>query len=294
MDGIVVFLNGRRGMAVVESMRRAGHGIDAVVLPTGQESQLGDDLRARDLTAWPTDDANSEAFVDDLRRRAPNLVVVSGFSTILRRPVFEVPELGAINLHGGRLPDYRGGSPLNWQIINGESRIGISVLRVDEGIDTGDLLASASFELGADDTIADVHERANALFPGLVLQVLDRFDSGDLSGTPQDAAAGCYWHQRSEADGRLRPVVVDGRQACDLIRAVTRPYPGAYCYDGERKVRIYKAALPEMVIRGVPGRVCYVERRGPYVVCRDRAILLQEYEIEGEEGEKLRHGVHLH
>lgn len=293
MDRIVVFLNGGRGMAVVKAVHKAGHGIDAIVAPAAKAGALSGEIEGLGLACWPVENVNDDAFIAELAARSPQLVLVAGFSTILRQPVLDVPALGAINLHGGRLPEYRGGSPLNWQIINGEGRIGISVLRVDEGIDTGDILAEGGFEIGADSDIAEVHERANGLFPQLVLEVLERFDRGEHAGRKQSRDEGGYWHQRNEGDGRLRWERMTARQVHDLVRAVTRPYPGAFGFRGDDKIRVFETGLPEMRIHGVPGRVCYVQGQGPFVVCSDRAVLLRDYHIENEADGRLRHGVHL-
>jgi methionyl-tRNA formyltransferase len=293
MDRIVVFLNGGRGIALVAALHQAGHGIDAVVLPAGRADVLGPDIAAIGVKVWPVENVNEDAFVQKLRAAAPKLVIVAGFSTILGQAILSVPVHGAINLHAGRLPAYRGGSPLNWQVINGEADIGVSVLRVDEGIDTGDILAVGAFDLGPGADIAEVHEQANALFPKLVLQVLQRFDGGNFAGEMQRPDVDGYWHQRNEADGRLHWDRLSMHEAYNLVRAITRPYPGAFCYLGDQTVRVLAATVPEMRIHGVPGRVCHVQGRGPYVICRDFGILLREYQIEGQPGRRLPHGVHL-
>jgi methionyl-tRNA formyltransferase len=293
MKGIVVFLNGNRGLAVVDAICRAGHRVDLAVCPPTKADSLCESLVSLGVTPLPVADVNTEAFVNQLGGMAPQLLIVAGYSTILRRPLLSTPTHGAINLHGGRLPDYRGGSPLNWQIINSEDQIGISVIRLDQGIDTGDILAAGAFDLGPEDDIAGVHENANALFPELVLNVLTRFDSGDFGGKPQDPDRGHYWHQRNDADGRLHWDRMTALEVQNLVRAVTRPYPGAHCQIGSNNLRVYACATTTMTIRGVPGRVCYVQGQGPFVICRDKAVLLGDYQIEEDLGARLRHGTYL-
>lgn len=293
MDRIVLFLNGSRGIALAAALHQAGHGVDLVVMPVRKAENIEPEIAAIGMKVWPVADVNDAAFIKALHDAAPKLMILAGFSTIFRPEILSVPVYGTINLHGGRLPAYRGGSPLNWQIINGEPRIGVSVLRVDEGIDTGDILATDEFELAPEATIAEVHERANALFPKLVLQVLQHFDDGDFGGTVQRPEEGGYWHQRNEADGRIHWDRLSAWEAYNLVRAVSWPYPGAYSHLGDRKVRIMAATMPEMQIHGATGRVCYVKGQGPYVVCRDAAILLREFQIEGEPGGRLPHGIYL-
>jgi len=293
MDRIVVFLNGERGLSLLEEMRQSRHCVDAVVLPEGKAAILGPKITAAGIKAWPVADVNDTGFLRELYSVAPKLVIVAGFSTILRPAVLSVPEYGVINLHAGRLPAYRGGSPLNWQIINDEPRIGLSVIRVDEGIDTGDILAAGAFDLEPEADIAKVHEQANAMFPSLVFQVLQSFDRGDFAGEKQRSEGSGYWHQRNDLDGRLHWAQVSAREAYNLVRAITRPYPGAFCFLGDKKVRILATTEPAMRLHGVPGRVCYVQGQGPYVICRDAGILLSEYEIEGQACKRLPQGVCL-
>lgn len=125
VKGIVLFYNGERGKAVRKALFGAGHEIQVAFTPQ----------------AFPT--------VDQLRAEAPLLSIVAGFPIIFKKDMIGVPKYGTINCHAGPVPNYRGGSPLNWQIINGETQIWVSLLRMDEGLDTGPVIASTSFKLEA-------------------------------------------------------------------------------------------------------------------------------------------------
>ena len=207
--------------------------------------------------------------------------------------MIEAPELGTINLHAGRLPEYRGGSPLNWQIINGEREAGISVVRMGHDIDSGEVLAEERIPISEAVTIADLHERAHALFPDLVLDVVGRFERGKLDGRSQATGNIGYWHQRNDDDGRIDWRHLMARQVFDLVRAVTRPYPGAFAdLDGQR-LRIYSVEIPERIIHGVPGRIVWVLGQGPYVVCRDRAVLLKDFALADGTRPRLATGMRL-
>jgi methionyl-tRNA formyltransferase len=294
MDRIVLFLNGARGEAVLEALIGARHGVTAVVTPTAMPSagsqRTLEDHGAAHLVRKNVNDA---AVIAELASFAPDLFVVAGFSTILTEPVFSLPKLGTINLHAGRLPKYRGGSPLNWQLINGEQEIGTSVLQVDAGIDTGAVLAEAAFPLGDRDTIADLHERANTLFPELVLKCVAGLEDGTLVPRVQDEASAEYWHQRNDLDGHIDFRSSTAVQADRMIRALTRPYRGAWSLYNGTRVRLFAAEFPGISLRGVPGRICYVQGQGPYVVCRDGALLVTNYELEGDSNGRLRHGDRL-
>lgn len=295
MDRLCVFLNGDRGVAALDALIGAGHGVSHVFLPDGrQDSAALAPLRGRsEFTFRPVKDVNAADFVAELRALQPALSIVAGYSTIFQQALIGVPTHGTVNLHAGRLPGYRGGSPLNWQILNGDDSAGISVIQMDTGIDTGDVLAEAELPIGPDDTIADLHTRANQVFPELVLAVIDAIASGNLERRVQNDEQACYWHQRNDADGRIDWAGRTARDVHNLIRAITRPYPGAHTRLGDLKVRIRGSALLDFALRGVPGRVVWLQGRGPYVVCRDRAILITDYAAPDRPEFRLPHGAQL-
>lgn len=289
MLGLYVFLNGDRGLSVLTALRYAGHEVRKVVIPPG--NAMARPCREMGVEVLEVTNVNSADFVAVIRADAPELLVIAGFSTIIKGPVISAARLGAINLHAGRLPQYRGGSPLNWQIIQGERVAGLSIIQVDEGIDTGDILAEAELEIGPNEAIADLHLRANQIFPCLVMEVVAGLEAGTLVGRRQDPQQAGYWHQRNDRDGLLRPREMTADQALRMIRALTRPYPGAYLRVNNDIVRILAARLPkDFVLRGVPGRICRIQGGGPYVVFRDHAIELADWEIGGQACAPLQNG----
>ena len=294
MDGIVVFCNGARGAAVLRAIAQAGHGASRVFVPLSRTHQdaIVDACAAAGTTLEAVEDVNSASFARAFRATSTQLLLVAGFSSILREPLLSCAAHGAINLHAGRLPEYRGGSPLNWQIINGESTAGLSVIRLNQGIDTGPLLAEAEIVIGKDDTIADMHARANELFPKLTLEVLAGLDAGTLKSRTQDESRARYWHQRNDDDGRIDWSRHTAAEVHNLVRGLTRPYPGAFSELAGKRVRIFRSALPDRRIHGVPGRICYLQGDGPYVVCADCALLLLDY-VLGDGDARLPQGGHL-
>ena len=205
----------------------------------------------------------------------------------------EIPRLGAINLHAGKVPEYRGGSPLNWQIINNEEYAGLSILYLQSGIDCGDVLATTSLPIQATDTIVSLHQKANELFPGLVLGVLRKFDQGHFEATPQSQDGACYWHQRTDLDGKLNPREMTAAKVNNVVRALTRPYPGAWAFCEDEVIRIFSVSIPSTDLRGTPGRVCFVSGRGPYLICKDKSLLLEDYVMSGGKGSRLQNGMFL-
>lgn len=293
MDGIIVFAAGARGVAVIERLMSDGHSVAGIVMPGGRSpSPLIADLAKRTgchLSA--PENVNAPIFLDLLAHRGVELSVVAGFPTIFSQALIDLPVHGTINLHAGRLPAYRGGSPLQWQIINGEARAGISVIRMDAGIDTGPILGEESFDIPAGSDISDLQTLADQKFADLTSRCVTALAEGTAQERVQSGEA-AYWHQRNEADGRIDFARMTARQVTDLVRAITRPYPGAFAFMGRQPVRFWRVSVAEIAMRGIPGRIVRLQGKGPYLMCKEGAILAEEFEVEDGEG-RLRTGQRL-
>lgn len=290
MDNIIIFLNGDRGLAVAEEVARTGHQVSAIVHGKPLSSELS--CRALKITKeiFFLQDVNSEESMGLFSSRCPRLFIVAGYAQIFSAELISLPLLGTINLHAGRVPQYRGGSPLNWQLINGERYAGISILRMTEGIDSGEVLAKADFKIGKNDDISLLHDKANKLFPKLVIDVLIRFDRSDFSGAPQDNREACYWHQRSDADGEIKFASQTAEEVDRFVRALSAPYPGAWAMYGSFLVRVLDVKVPSVEVRGSPGRVVYISGEGPIVVCKNRGVLIANYCCDDRRDLLLKHG----
>jgi len=274
-NNIVIFLNGQRGVVILESLLQAGRSIVAVVAP--EESCFWEiSIKYADQNLIKTTQVNHPDIIQRLSDLTPDVFIVAGFPMIFKKPLLSVPKRGVFNLHGGPLPKYRGGSPLNWQIINGETEIGVSVISMDAGIDTGDILAQDFFELTVFDDIHTVHQKANTCFSKLILDVLTKMDNNQLESKKQNAYEAQYWLQRSSKEGRIDWKNMTAKQVVNLIRALKPPYPSAFTFTDAQKIFLYEAIVPDKIIKGTPGRVAYLQTLGPYIVCKDHAILVTQ------------------
>jgi len=182
-----------------------------------------------------------------------------------------LPKYGTINLHGGALPKYRGGSPLNWQIINNEKNIGISSIKVDGGIDTGPIILQKKFKLKFTDDISDVHNKANHYFPFLAKKSIYKLVNNKKL-TIQNKSKKNYFKQRSIKDGKIIWNKMTNLQIFNLVRAVTNPYPGAFCYNNKEKIIIYKCKAINTKLQHIkPGRVIY-KNKHPEIRCKKGSV----------------------
>jgi len=287
---IVIFANGERGLEVYKSLLKNNFQISALI--TNKKNNIFFKRNIPESSIHNFENINKERSLNLLKKFEADLFIVAGFSQIFKKEILKIPKLGTINLHAGKLPHYRGGSPLNWQLINCEKKAGISVIIMDEGIDTGNILAEAEFKINDDDDIQTLHAKANKIFPKITLESIIKLNNGN-KGKCQDETNACYWHQRSDIDGKVDFRNLTATQVHFLIRALSKPYPGAWAIYKDKKVIFRKAILPSLSIKGTPGRIVYLNGNGPYILCKDRAILINEYSVSGNTSFKLINQTYL-
>ncbi|WP_256301090.1 methionyl-tRNA formyltransferase [Haloarchaeobius salinus] len=294
MSCSVLFLgNKERGTLCLEALLDSRHEIVAVVAPPADSTE--DWYRSpvpvaeeHGIPVHRPADVNDPEVVRTLADHEPDLTVMAGYSQILGSEVLNVAPEGTLNLHGGKLPSYRGASTLNWMLINGEEEGGIAVLFADEGIDTGDIVAQERFDIAEEDTIVDVVERTNELFPGMLVDAVDAIDDGTVKRTPQSHGEGTYWHSRRPRDGEIDWQHMTARNVHDLVRSLAGPYPSAYTHHDEAKLEITETSVPDEDVRGIPGRVARTRGQGVLVVAADRAVLVEHVQPEGGEEQPAR------
>jgi len=217
-----------------------------------------------------------------IRDYAPQYVLVSGWYWILRPSLLDAVTGGFLGLHPSLLPKYRGSAPLVWAALRGEERTGVSLFYFDDGMDTGDIVAQASFALGPQETIADLLEKAESAAVGLVTRYAGPLLSGTAPRVKQDHGQASYGSPRRPDDGRIRwdrPA----SEVYNFIRAQTRPYPGAFTHLSPGKVlRIWRASIFPYPYYGVPGLVGQRQTDGVVVACGEGAVTVQEWELDGE------------
>ena len=275
---IVIFANGERGLNVFNALQKENYNVVALV--TIEKNKYFFEENISESLILSLNNVNENNSLRILEKFAIDIFVVAGFSQIFKKEILSIPKLGTINLHAGKLPYYRGGSPLNWQLINCEKTAGISAIMMDEGIDTGKILAEKEFKIEDNDTIKTLHLKANKLFPKLILESIIKIKNGYLGKTQDDSKA-IYWHQRCDKDGEINFKNHTANEVHCLIRALSNPYPGAWAIYKGGKVIFKKSEIPNYLIKGTPGKILYLNQDGPYILCKDRAILIKEYEIYG-------------
>ena len=277
---IIYFSKGIRGTDCLQAVLDAGYQVKAIVGVT-PETRLEEISSQRDIPLIYPEKPNSMDTVHQLEKFQADLFILSGYNQILKPRIFEMPPLGTINLHGGKLPEYRGAAPINWQIINGETTGGCSIIYLDEGIDTGDIILQERYPITPDDTHASVLEKTLRIFPEMLLKVLRHIEEGTVQRVKQDPGEGCYYTRRYPRDSRIHWNELTDVQVRNLVRGMHGPYPAAFTYRENIKVEIDRASLLEETITGIPGRVPMKRGAAVIVLAKNRGLLVEEITIQG-------------
>lgn len=284
---LLYFGNGERGSRCLRAMLEAAWNPVAVVAQEGGRQSLGEIPALAAQHGIPlllTTNPNDPEFVARLAALEPDLMILASFSPILRAEILNVPARGTINLHGGKLPEYRGGSPLNWQIIRGEKEGGCTILFVDEGIDTGAILLQEHYPIGANETAGEITRKSLEIFPRMLLTALSGLADHSLTATPQDLESGAYYCKRYAWDGRIDWGSMKAGEVHNLVRGLHGPgLPGAFTHlDGE-KIVIWRTQRLEQRIIGPPGRIALKRAGGVVVLAADGGVLVTEILRPGDE-----------
>jgi len=288
---VIIFLNGLRGIYSLKKILEETKNVEVSAVITPELFFNSDFLFLTEKYKFKhlkTDSVNNDNFIDKLDAFKAHIFLIIGFSEIFTKKLFNLPEFGTYNFHAGKLPEYRGGSPINWQIINNEKKIGISIIKVNEIIDGGPIALSDSFNINNNEYISDVHYKINEIFANLSVVFLKKIFLEQINLCYQLEENANYWHQRNDNDGYLNFKESTAEQANNFIRAISYPYPGAWGnLNNTIKIRFFESELTDFKLKGNPGRVCFIQKNGPFIICKDKGILIKNYSIESSNIHKL-------
>jgi methionyl-tRNA formyltransferase len=218
--------------------------------------------------------ASAPQLLADLKSLEPQVIVVAAYGQLLPPALLAIPPWGCINVHASLLPKYRGAAPINWALIRGERMTGVSIMLIDETLDTGPILLQSALSIDPPDDAATLQERLAACGAETLLRALDGVESGSLTPIPQDHTQATYAPKLRKEDG----VIAWQRSAIDLanlIRGVT-PWPGAVTMHQRKLLRVWRATPIAMSEAGTPGRIATIDKLGVWVETGDGYLVLIE------------------
>ncbi|AWY38842.1 bifunctional UDP-4-amino-4-deoxy-L-arabinose formyltransferase/UDP-glucuronic acid oxidase ArnA [Pseudomonas putida] len=260
----VVFAYHDIGCAGIESLLKAGYEIAAVFTHAddpkenafyGSVAQL---CARHGIAVHAPEDANHPLWVERIAKLQPDFIFSFYYRNLLSESLLATASKGAFNLHGSLLPRYRGRAPANWVLVNGETETGVTLHRMVKRADAGAIVAQQRVAIERSDTALTLHGKLRVAAADLLRDTLPALAQGKISETPQDESKATVFGRRTAADGKLvwsQPA----EKLFNLVRAVTQPYPGAFCAVGEHKLIVWSAEVVKGNEGLAPGRVISVD-----------------------------------
>jgi methionyl-tRNA formyltransferase len=268
----------------LERLTEAGHHISAVftqpdrpkgrgrkeAMPPVKEAAL-----RLGLAVYQPERVRKPEVVAQLTAMAPDAMVVVGYGQIIPQAILDIPPKGIVNVHASLLPKYRGAAPIQWAIANDEQMTGVTTMKIDAGLDTGDILLEWRTEIGAEETAPELGARLAKSGAGLLIETLARLDR--IQPKPQDDTCATWAPVIKKEDGRIA-WAKPAREIVNRMRAFT-PWPGCYGFLREQRFHIWKARVTDIVL--TPGALA-LEGRRLFVGCGEASLELLEVQLEGK------------
>ena len=260
----VVFAYHDIGCAGIEALLDSGYDIAAVFTHADDPKENAFYASVAQLCAnkgipvHAPEDANHPLWIERIAKLDPDYIFSFYYRNLLSEPLLALAKKGAFNLHGSLLPRYRGRAPANWVLVNGETETGVTLHRMVKRADAGGIVAQQRVAIERSDTGLTLHAKLRTAAADLLRDTLPAMLQGKISETAQDESKATVFGRRSAADGKLvwaKPA----EELFNLVRAVTRPYPGAFCAVGEHKLIVWSAEVVKGNDGQAPGRVISVD-----------------------------------
>lgn len=229
--------------------------------------------------------ARAEAFLRALSDLQPDLIVVAAYGQILPQSLLDLPRFGCLNVHTSLLPKYRGAAPIQWAILNGDSETGITIMKMDAGLDTGDILAQVTTPIHPDDNSETLHDRLARLGAELLLKTIPEYVAGRIPPLPQAAEGVSYASKIKKKDGHI-DWTQPARVVWNRVRGLV-PWPGAFTYlPSQPQPHLLKIWQAEVVERsGSAGEILQADKTGIVIGCGRDALRVMA--LQRESGRRL-------
>lgn len=235
---------------------------------------------ARGIDVYTPERVKDPSFVEQLRRIPCDVIVVIAFGQILSQEILDLPPYGCINVHASLLPRWRGAAPMQWAILEGDAKTGVTTMQMDAGLDTGDMLLKYETEIRPDETAQTLHDRMAIMGRDLLLETLSKLERGQLKPEPQREEESCYAKMLKKELGRL-DMNWDAKKVERYIRGLYS-WPGAYTGYKGKTLKLWKAEVTGRETGEAPGTVVEVAKDSFTVQTGKGCLRLLEVQLEGK------------
>ena len=273
----------------LRKLHEAGHEILLVVTqpdkPKGRSklylpSPVKEEAMRLGVEVFQPDRIKKEENIEVLKQYPADVFVVAAFGQILSREILEMPRYGCINIHASLLPMYRGAAPIQWAILNGEKKSGVTIMQMDEGLDTGDMLLSGEVAIEDTDTADSLHDKLSELGADLIVDALSKLEKGELKAVPQPEGPLFYAKMIKKEDGAL-----DFNESAESLALKVRAFwswPATFALYNGSLVKICSAYASCDESGMNPGDVCRVDKDAIYIQTGKGELVITNIQIQGK------------
>jgi methionyl-tRNA formyltransferase len=232
------------------------------------------------LPVFQPEKVRDQIFLEILNQLKPDMIAVAAFGQILPKTIIDFPPLNCLNIHPSLLPKYRGAAPINWAIIRGEVQTGVTIMLMDEGMDSGDILLQQQIAIGSTESYGELHDRLAAAGADLLLEAIDQMSAGKVLRRPQDTSIATYAPRLKKETGRIN-WNDDAGNIVNLIRGLS-PSPAAYTFLAGQALKIFTAEAIKDKVKNTPGKIGTATAKGIPVGAANGYVLLKEVQLAGK------------
>ncbi len=232
------------------------------------------------LPVYQPEKVRDSSFLDTFQKLNPEMVVVVAFGQILPKEIIDYPPLHCLNIHPSLLPKYRGAAPINWSIIRGDTKTGVTIMLMDEGMDSGDILMQEKTDIGATETYGELHDRLAELGARLLIKTIEQMAGGTAQRKTQDASIVTFAPRLKKETGKIdwNNKVSD---IVNLIRGLS-PTPAAYTQLDGQGLKIFAAEANKNKVSEMPGTIGSASAAGIPVAASDGYVILKDVQLAGK------------
>jgi methionyl-tRNA formyltransferase len=232
------------------------------------------------LPVFQPEKVRDQSFLEMFYQLKPDMVVVVAFGQILPKEIIDYPPLKCLNIHPSLLPKYRGAAPINWPIIRGETKTGVTIMLMDEGMDSGDILLQEETDLGAAETYGELHDRLAEIGATMLIKTIDQVAAGIAKKKQQDASAVTFAPRLKKETGKIN-WHDNVFNIINLIRGLS-PSPAAYTHLEGRVLKIFAAEASQDKVSEAPGTIGAVSATGVHIAASDGLVILKDVQLAGK------------
>lgn len=237
------------------------------------------------LDVYQPDNINDEESLDILKEIDPDFIVVVAYGQILKKELLDIPKYMCINVHASLLPKYRGAAPINWSIIDGEEKTGITIMEMSEGLDTGDMISKSEIPIELEDDYISLHDKLAEIGGKLLIDTLDEIIKGKSEKVPQDDKISSYAPMIFKSTGKI-DWDSKGKDILNLIRGLV-PWPVAFTKYKDDNFKIYKADLTDKKNMEPAGTIVEASDEGIFVNTSDKTLIIKELQFPNKKRVKV-------